>query len=142
MGCMFELAGAHVEHVRLPRGVAHAPRGLGGAHAAEGLGRRRRGRRRARAAAARVAAAEAVVVDQARDGRRVLARLELDLVEAHAQRVVHQQPAAQRAALAPERHLDRLGGLHAADDSRQHAEHAANALVKLEYRGNESFDHF
>ena len=75
-------------------------------------------------------AAELLVVDQLGHGRMraadravgVLAQLQL--AEAHPQRVVDQEPADQRLAGAEDQ-LDRLGRLDRADDAGQHAEHAA-----------------
>ena len=75
-------------------------------------------------------AAELVVVDQLADTRVVAADRalwiapQLDLAILHLQRIEDEQPADERVALA-KRELDDLGGLDAADDARQHAEHAA-----------------
>ena len=75
-------------------------------------------------------AAELFVVNQLGDRRmraahravRILPQLQL--AEAHPQRVVDQEAADQRLADAGDQ-LDRLGRLDHADDARQHAEHAA-----------------
>ena len=91
--------------------------------------RRRRLDRRLRRLGRRHAA-ELLVVDQLLDRRvgaahraiRILAQLQL--AEAHLQRVVDHEAADQRLADA-EDDLHRLGRLDHADDAGQHAEHAA-----------------
>src|SRR4029079_11123462 len=74
-------------------------------------------------------AAELLVIDERLD-RRVIAAdrafripAQLQLAEAHLQRVVEQQAADERLP-APENQLDRLGRLDDADDAGEHAEHA------------------
>src|SRR5919204_1461906 len=83
--------------------------------------------------------AEALVVDVLRD-RRMLAAdralriaAEAHLAEAALQRVVQKIPSDERIA-DPEKELDRLGGLHGADDSRQNAEHAGLGARRRQLR--------
>ena len=83
-------------------------------------------------------AAELLVVDELRDlvraargALRILAQVER--AKAHAQRIHEQQPSGE-ALSDSEDELERLGRLNRADDSRQHAEHAALGAARNESR--------
>ena len=80
-----------------------------------------------------------VVVDELVDRRMVAAdralgiAAQLQLAEAHLQRVVQEQPADERLA-GSENQLDRFGGLDDADDARQDAQHAALGAARHQSR--------
>src|SRR5208283_3304305 len=73
-------------------------------------------------------AAELLIIDQLGDGRLVAAdrasriAADLELTEAHLQRIIKHQPADQRLALAEDQ-LDRFSRLDAADETRKDAQH-------------------
>mmetsp|Transcript_9870 Transcript_9870/g.32392 ORF Transcript_9870/g.32392 Transcript_9870/m.32392 type:complete len:317 (+) Transcript_9870:177-1127(+) len=114
---------SHVEHERLPASLHPLVRLLR-RDAREALGGARSCLRLLR----RSLAAEAGVVDQLADWRRVRPWLEGDLVEAERHGVVQYEAAGERVARRPLAHadseLDGLGCLHGPNHAGEDAEHA------------------